>query len=134
MLTDTQRAALTPFVGLLDTMTDDALAAAAEVPVEVAAAFRAESVAPAVDPAPTEKPRRAKKAEVAAPAEVVAASVAEIEPAEVEVPRLVEVVVSRIIDPTWGALRREPRLGDFYHGPDAAYLWTHHRDSVAPAE
>ena len=134
MLTDTQRAALAPFAGMLDSMTDEALAAAAEVPVEAAAAFRAESVAPAADPAPAEKPRRGKKAEAAAPADVVAASVAELEPVEdVPCPKWVKVI-GRFRATGWPALRRPPAFGDLYTGADAAFLWERHRAHVVPVE
>lgn len=137
MLTDTQRAALAPFAGMLDTMTDEALAAAAEVPVEAAAAFRAGGATPEQAPAEATgdapKAKRGKKADVA-PAEAVAASVAELVPVEVEpCPKWVKVVRAVVV-PTWPRLRRRPVYGDLYTDADAELLWTRHRDAVAPVE
>lgn len=120
---------LAPFASMLDTLDDTALAAAAGVTVEEAAAFRAGG---AVKPA-DEKPKKGGKAKATtavpeAPSEPKEAPAAEV------VPESVRVTLKRqaTVTDTRGARPMPWRLSprDVYSGEQAAYLWEHHREIV----
>lgn len=127
-MTDTAEK-LAPFAAMLDDLDDAALAAAAGVTVEEAAAFRAAGAKPAPD-AVDEKPKKGGKAKPApeVPSEPQEAPTVEAAPASVRVTLKRQATVTD----TRGARPMPWRLAprDVYSGEQAAYLWEHHREIV----
>lgn len=139
MLTDDVLAKLAPYAESGE--ADDVIACMEDVPVEAVAAWRASlsappapEVAPEVAPelAPDEptkskgKEPKADKPKPAKPAPVAPAP-------EPEAPASVIVAARGIhLGQHLGPFPRSPRRHDVYHGEQAAFLWKHHRPSVAP--
>lgn len=124
-MTDTAEK-LAPFAAMLDDLDDAALAAAAGVTAEEAAAFRAGGAPKPAD----EKPRKGSKAKPTTEAhgEPQEAPVVEEPPASVRVTLKRQATVTDTRGARPMPWRLSPR--DIYSGEQAAYLWEHHREIV----
>ncbi len=119
---------LDAYVALRDTMNDEEIATAAGVEVAAVASWRASLAA--ADPAPVDKPKRAKKAA----ADVSAPPDAPNEPEAESAPACVWVTVSRVSGVRFPGKQFDANVTyrGVFSGAEAAHLWKHHRAAVEP--
>lgn len=119
---------LDAYVALRDAMNDEEIATAAGVEVAAVASWRASLAA--AEPAPVDKPKRAKKAA----ADVSAPPDAPTEPEAESAPACVRVTVSRVSGVRFPGKQFDANVTyrGVFSGTEAAHLWKHHRAAVEP--